>query len=258
MERVLATDFAQERNSGILVFNDFLEERLSAQAGAFRNADGTGNDKKANDGYVLTGRITGLLIDKPEKKQLLHLGVAHSFRVADNKEFSISSRPEAHMGPKYINTGTMENIQHANITNFEAAFVHHSLSFQGEYILGNYKKIDFDLIDSYNFASVYGQVSYFITGESKKFKSSYSGFGRVKPNKNFGIEKGSGAWEVAVRVSNSDLNSEDIFGGEQLDITLGVNWYLNPATRIMINYVRADIKDMGRADVIQGRMQIDF
>ena len=258
MERVLATDFAQERNSGILVFNDFMEKRLSAQAGAFRNAGGTGNDKKANDGYVLTGRITGLVINKPEKKQLLHLGVAHTFRVADNKEFSISSRPEAHMGAKYINTGTMENIQHANITNFELAFVHKSISFQSEYIIGNYKKMDFDPIDSYNFASIYGQVSYFITGESKKFKSSYDGFGRVKPNKNFGSEKGAGAWEFAVRVSNSDLNSEDILGGEQLDITFGLNWYLNPATRLMINYVRADIKDTGKAQVIQGRMQIDF
>ena len=258
MERVLATDFAQERNSGILVFNDFMEKRLAAQAGAFRNASGTGNDKNANDGYVLTGRVTGLVINKPEKKQLLHLGVAHTFRVADNKEFSISSRPEAHMGPKYVNTDTMENIQHANLTNFELAFVHKSLSFQSEYIIGNYKKIDFDPIDSYNFASIYGQVSYFITGESKKMKSSYDGFGRVKPNNNFGSEKGPGAWEVAVRVSNSDLNSEDVFGGEQLDLTVGLNWYLNPATRIMINYVRADIKDTGKAQVIQGRMQIDF
>ncbi len=257
MERVLATDFSQERNSGILVFNDFMEKRLSAQAGAFRNAIATGNDKKANDGYVLTGRITGLVINKPEKKQLLHIGVGHSFRKKDNKEFSITSRPEAHMGAKYINTGTMENIKHVNLTNFEAAFVHKSFSFQGEYILGKYKKMDFDPIDSYNFASIYGQVSYFITGESKKFKSSYSGFGRVKPHKNFGKE-GAGAWEVAVRVSNSDLNSEDIFGGEQLDITFGVNWHLNPATRIMINYVRADIKEMGKVSVIQGRMQIDF
>ncbi len=206
MERVLATDFAQERNSGILLFNDFMEKRLSAQAGAFRNSNIAGNDLEANDGYVLTGRFTGLLINDKEKNQLLHLGVAHTFRKKDNNEFSIKSRPEAHMGAKYINTGTMENIKHANLTNFEAAFVHKSFSFQGEYITGTYKKMDLEPIDKYQFASIYGQVSYFITGESKNFKSSYSGFGRVKPNKNFGKE-GAGAWEVAVRLSNSDLNS---------------------------------------------------
>ncbi len=257
MERVLATDFAQERNSGILIFNDFLEKRLSAQAGVFRNANGSGNDRQANDGYVLTGRITGLIINRSEKKQLLHVGVGHSFRKTDAHEFSIFSRSEAHMGAKYINTGTMENIKHSNLTNFEAALVLNSFSFQGEYILGNYKKMDFDPIDNYQFSSIYGQVSYFITGESKNFKSSYSGFGRVNPSKNFG-KNGSGAWEVAVRVSNSDLNSENIFGGEQTDITLGVNWYLNPVTRFMFNYVRVDIKDTGKVNVVQARVQIDF
>ncbi len=47
-------------------------------------------------------------------------------------------------------------------------------------------------------------------------------------------------------------------GGQQTDITLGVNWYLNSAARFMVNYVRADIKEMGKVGVIQGRVQIDF
>lgn len=258
MERVLATDFVKERNSGIVVFNDFLDKRLSAQMGAFRNAGGSGNDKVANDGYVLTGRITGLIINNPEKQQLLHIGVGHSYRKTHDKEFQIFSRPEAHMGPKYINTGVMENIKHANLTNFEIAFVYKSFSFQSEYIIGVYKKMNFDPINSYNFTSIYGQVSYFITGESKNYKSSYSGFDKVKLNKNFGSEKGAGAWEVAVRITDSDLNSEDILGGKQTDITFGVNWYLNPVTRFMFNYIRADIMNTGKASVIQARFQIDF
>lgn len=257
MERVLATDFAQERNSGILIFNDFFNKRFSAQAGAFRNTGANGNDKDANDGYVLTGRVTSLLINNPEKKQLLHVGVGHSFRNTDDNTFKISSRPEAHLGPKYINTGVIENIKHANLTNFEAAFVYKSFSFQGEYIIGNYKKMDFEAIDRYVFNSYYGQVSYYITGESKKFKSSYAGFGRVKPNKNFGKD-GAGAFEVAVRLSNSDLNSEDIYGGQQRDITIGLNWYLNPVSRIMVNYDFVKVTDIGNASNIQARMQIDF
>ncbi len=257
MERVLATDFAQERNSGIILFNDFFNKRFSAQAGAFRNSGANGNDRDANDGYVLTGRITGLLINNPEKKQLLHIGMGHSFRNTDDNTFKISSRPEAHLGPKYINTGVIEDIQHANLTNFEAAFVYKSFSFQAEYITGTYKKIDIDPIDKYVFDSYYGQVSYYITGESKKYKSSYSGFGRVKPNKNFGKD-GTGAFEVAVRLSNSNLNSKDILGGEQRDITLGLNWYLNPVARIMVNYDFVKVTNTGNASNIQMRMQIDF
>ncbi len=257
MERVLATDFAHERNSGIIIFNDFFNKRFSAQAGAFRNSS-FGNAIAANDGYIVTGRATGLLINKPDEHKILHLGVGFSHRVSDNHEFKISSRPEAHLGPKYINTGTIENIKHANLTNFEAVFIYKSFSFQGEYIIGVYDTMDFEPIDKYTFDSYYGQVSYFITGESKNYKGSYSGLGRVKPTKNFGSSGGAGAWEVAVRLSNSNLNSKDVFGGEQRDITLGVNWYVNPITRLMVNYDLVKVVDTGNAAVIQARMQIDF
>jgi phosphate-selective porin OprO/OprP len=47
-------------------------------------------------------------------------------------------------------------------------------------------------------------------------------------------------------------------GGEQQDITLGVNWYLNPVTRVMLNNVFANIKDVGNVNVFEVRFQIDF
>jgi len=49
------------------------------------------------------------------------------------------------------------------------------------------------------------------------------------------------------------------------DTTIGVNWYLNPNTRVMLNYVLADLRASdGSGDVmttentIQCRIQIDF
>ena len=66
------------------------------------------------------------------------------------------------------------------------------------------------------------------------------------------------AWEVELRYATSDLNSENISGGEQSDITLGVNWYLNPSTRIMFNNVWADVKDAGTMNVFPVRFQINF
>ena len=47
-------------------------------------------------------------------------------------------------------------------------------------------------------------------------------------------------------------------GGVLSDITAGVNWYLNPVTRIMFNYVMANVKDTGNASIAQVRMQLDF
>ncbi|MCB0464854.1 MAG: hypothetical protein KDC78_04130 [Aequorivita sp.] len=259
MERAFNIDFSQERNNGILVFNDFLGKRLSAQAGAFRMADNTGNDILADDGYALTGRITGLAIQNPEKRQLLHLGLGYSYRKPESKTYSVSSRPEAHLELKYINTETIENVDNINLANFEAVFVSGPFSIQGEYLSATLKNTANATFEKYNFKSYYGQLSYYITGESKKYKGSYEGFDRVKPKKNFGgKDKGAGAWEVALRYSNSDLTNKDVLGGQQSDITLGLNWYLNPVTRIMINHVWANIEDKGNASVLQGRLQIDF
>ncbi|MBK5212245.1 MAG: hypothetical protein JJE55_01130 [Flavobacteriaceae bacterium] len=259
MERALPIDFSQERNNGVVVFNDFLDDRLSAQVGAFRNSDETANNLAANDGYSVTGRVTALALNNPEKRQLLHLGVGYSFRKPETKEYSVSQSPEAHMAPKYIKTGTLTGVDNINLANFEAAFVTGPLSIQGEYLTATVNNINGAAFDKYNFSSYYGQLSYYITGESKNYKGSYEGFDRVKPNKNFGgKDKGAGAWEVALRYSSSNLNSEDVLGGEQSDITLGVNWYLNPSTRIMLNHVWADVKDTGKASILQARMQIDF
>ncbi len=259
MERSFFIDFSQERNNGILVFNDFFGERLSAQAGAFRMASNNGNDILADDGYVLTGRITGLAIQNSEKRQLLHLGLGYSYRKPESKTYSIASRPESHLELKYINTETIENVNNINLANFEAAFVSGPLSLQGEYLTATVNNNAEATFKKYNFDSYYGQVSYYITGESKNYKGSYEGFDRVKPKKNFGgKDKGAGAWEVALRYSNSDLENNDVLGGRQSDITVGLNWHLNPVTRIMINHVWANIENKGNASVLQGRLQIDF
>ena len=260
MERSILSDFSPTRNNGILVFNDFLENRLSAQAGLFRNAGDNGNDIMANDGYTFTGRITGLPIDDQDAKQLLHVGLGYSYRKPDTGEYRVRSKPEAHLsGVRYINTGTLEDVDNVNLTNLEAAYVSGPFSIQTEYLMAKVNTGNATTVGNYNFSSYYGEVSYFLTGESRKYKSSYAGFDRVKPTNNFGGEnKGSGAWEIALRYSTSDLNSENISGGEQSDITLGVNWYLNPATRIMFNNVWADVKDAGKMNVFQVRFQIDF
>jgi phosphate-selective porin OprO/OprP len=260
MERALPIDFMQERDNGIIAFNDFFDKKLSLQAGYFRNQSNNSSDLAANNGFAFTARATTLAFNNKEKNQLLHLGIGYSHRNPDTNEFRITSKPEAHLSSvKYISTGTISNVKSINLINFETVFIAGPFSFQGEYLTAKVNKQNTLLANNYNFSSYYGQISYFLTGEHKKYKSSYAGLDRVHPIKNYGGEKnGSGAWEVALRFSNSDLNDTTILGGEQSDVTLGLNWYLNPSTRVMFNNVWANIKDTGNANVFQVRFQIDF
>lgn len=255
MEGGANSDFSQGRNNGAMIFNDFFNDRLSAQLAAFRNGSNNSNDVSANDGYVLTGRVTGIPLRNDAERQLLHVGASYSFRKPDSKEYEISIAPGSHLSEDYISTGIIELVDDVSLINFESAFIQGSFSVQAEYLSASVNSIDY----GYQFSNYYAELSYFITGESKNFESSYDGFGRVKPKTNFGgRQKGSGALEVAFRYSKTDLSDKIILGGTQADLTFGMNWYLNSATRVMVNYVRAYIENKGNLDVFQARFQIDF
>lgn len=255
MERGPNSYFVQSRNNGAMVLNDFLDNQLSFQMGAFRNANNNSNDALANDGYTLTGRVTGIPVRNKAKKQLLHVGAAYSFRKPDSKEYKISIAPNSKLAEKYLTTGTIELVNDISLANFETAYIHGPFSIQAEYLTASVNAVDYQ----YNFSSYYGELSYFITGESRNYRGSYDGFGRIKPKKNFGgAQKGAGALELALRYSKTDLTDEIIVAEVQSEFALGINWYLNPVTRLMVNYARTNIENKGSLDVIQARFQIDF
>lgn len=253
MERSFPTNMAQERNAGLMVYNDFLDKKLSAQVGIFRNADKTGNDKSANDGYAFTSRITGTLLQNDEKHQLLHLGIGYSHRVSNSNEYQLKVRPESHLAKKFASSGVFTDVSSIELFNGEVGFVMNSFSLQAEYTQSTISNGSLYGLNSY-----YVMSSYFLTGERRPYKSSYDGFSRVKPKRNFGQEGGFGAVELALRYAAIDLDDKNIEGDVLSDITIGVNWYLNPVTRVMLNYVLADVKDKGTASIFQTRCQIDF
>ena len=85
------------------------------------------------------------------------------------------------------------------------------------------------------------QGSYWITGECRNYGKGK--FGRVKPCCNFLDDECCcyGAFELAVRYDFIDLQDANINGGEQGTLVVGVNWHLNPNTRVMLNYFNVDV-----------------
>ena len=79
-----------------------------------------------------------------------------------------------------------------------------------------------------------------LTGESRTYKGSDGEFKRLKPKNSFDLKKGKwGAWEVAGRFDQLDLQDKNVNGGEMKRMSLALNWYPNEDVRVMAGYTRA-------------------
>ncbi|MFZ1621775.1 porin, partial [Dokdonella sp.] len=69
-----------------------------------------------------------------------------------------------------------------------------------------------------------------ITGESW----GYKGGTPTTPSPN---DPAAGMWQVGVRYDDANLTDGSIRGGDEHNITVGVNWYWRSNVKIMANYV---------------------
>ena len=116
-----------------------------------------------------------------------------------------------------------------------------------------------------SFDGWYVQASWILTGESKGYSTATGSFTPPKPNDPFTLDgPGWGAWELAARYSDLDLNDNTenadnvitawtgastktypyyntVRGGDQKIATLGINWYPNSVVRFALDYQWIDI-----------------
>ncbi len=269
MERALPDVLTPGRNMGLLSYDSPLNKRLTWAIGAFKGVDDfpSDDDSDEDQGYAVTARVTGLPWYADEGRRWLHLGVAYSRRNPDGAVLGWKARPEAHLANRYVNTEGIAGYRLADARmddvaewGMEAALTCGPFSVQGEYMLA---EVDTDSAGRRAFDGYYVQAGYFLTGECRPYTPASGLVGRVRPRRNFslGEERGWGAWEVALRYSELDLDDGPIRGGVEENYTFGLNWYLNANTRVMWNYVLANIEhDLydGDLQVFQTRFQVDF
>jgi phosphate-selective porin OprO/OprP len=256
MERGLPSAFDPARNTGVGVYLLSDDQRVTFSTGGFRETSSSGNGFGSDSPYDVTSRLTGLPWYENSGRRLLHIGLSYSHQFRDDDPLQVEQRPEAHLSPvQYVDTGDFD-ADDVNLINPELALVVGPFSVQGEY-----KHSFVQLPDGSNpqFQGFYAYASYFLTGESRPYKPAEAVFDRVKPAHNFLSDGGGwGAWEVAARYSYLDLNDESIDGGRLGDVTAGVNWYLNPDVRVTVNYVFADLHDVGNTNIVETRFQLAF
>ena len=275
MERSLGDTgiFVPGRNVGVMAFDYSENERMTWAIGGFINHTPENPPRYISDNGqgAVTMRLTYLpwYDEATGGRGLLHVGAGYSYRVNGTDTLQLLSRPESHMAPYVLDTGTIANAPNYQIYNGELAFVYGAFSAQAEYFgLALNRNGGFG---NQNFNGCYVNLSYFLTGENRVYNRHAGAFnGRIKPFGNFFrvrdengcVQTGIGAWEVAYRYSYGDLIDGPINGGRTGDHTVGLNWYLNPYMRMMFNYIHSTTDDAnaldGDIDIFQMRAQIDF
>jgi phosphate-selective porin OprO/OprP len=260
LERSVSSANDPVYNAGVMIFDAAAEERMTWAVGVFRAGTDDGEISKGDGEWASTARVTGLPYYNEDGSSYVHLGVGVSHRNPTGDSLSFGSKPEANLAPTYISISSLP-ADDVDLLGLEAAWVSGPLTVQSEYRTA---AVDAPGQSDKDFDGFYAQASWFLTGENRPYRKSSGGYGAVKVKDNaFSKDHGLGAWELAARYSTLDLTDGTVDGGALDDVTLGVNWYLNQNTKVMVNYVMADLEPAGggadgTTDILEFRVQFAY
>ncbi len=237
---------------GIQAWDTFDEEHGTWATGFFKNTTNIFDSGFGDGEYNWTSRVTYLPLYEEDGDYLLHLGVSGSIRDPNNGSLRYRSRPSLRNGapsglnPVFIDTTTFL-CSEQDMLGLELAGNYGAFSFQSE-LMNSWSQDTISPVGPLAGLNVgtayvnsfYVEGLYFLTGESRPYERKGGVFARVVPHENFKWGHGLGAWQVGARYSRTNLRDVGIDGGKLQDVTLGLNWFLNPNMKIQANYVWSD------------------
>ncbi len=223
---------------GICAFDTWAEEHGTWATGLFKNTTNVFAYGIGEGEYAWTSRVSYLPWYEEEGAYLAHIGVSGSIRDPNNSQQRYRARSSLRNGPGSLNpvlanTGTFTSSE-TDMLNLESVWQFESLLLQAEYCIAQDQDTLFGATTVHGY---YAEALYFLTGEHREYEKKTGAFGRVVPHKNFGDCGSLGAWQVGARYSRANLVDTGLDGGQLEDVTLGLNWFLNPNLKIQNNYI---------------------
>lgn len=242
---------------GVSVWDFYLDdERGMWHAGIYKLTNNVFAYDVSDGAYSVDGRLTWLpwYDDSSGGRYLCHTAVGTAYRSFEFDQFRIRTRGPLRNGPSglaplYTDTGTLDgDSQFICVPEF--AVVHGPWHLQAEYAaswVSNVRRGATPLTGSYFSHGGYAELLYFLTGEHRVYEKKSGSFGRVVPFENANLVRGRsgpiftrGAWQVGVRWSVIDLFDGPVAAGAVRDLTVGLNWFLNPNMKLQANYFFAN------------------
>lgn len=270
MERSLAFDAFVELGDngfmpGVSLWRNLLDQHLFVGAGVFRPNIRNIFGWNVGDGeWLATARVAGTPYYRDHGRYLVHLGLGALHSTADDNVIRFRARPLVRNGPAVLHN-TIAQIQ-GDLHNYSlvvpeflaiwgplsvaaewyGAFVHQRPT--GEFArVGTQGHVVEGGRGSLFYHGGYVEVGYFLTGESRNYSRTFMCLDRQLVHETaFAVENeegghccGRGAWQLLARFDYLDLDNKGVNGGIINNLTLGVNWYLNPNSKLQFNYVLA-------------------
>ena len=272
MERSFAQDaFEGPFNNGFLPGIQFLNNNedgsIGWQVGEFKNTANPFGYSNYSGGSSTVGRLVYLPIYEDQGRKLLHLGISGRTQGLRNNQVRFRTRGDIRNGPPgplnsiYADSGLLTGTWQ-NMVGLELVGNNGPWSFQSEYfgswvynaattnlgalVTNGFQPAPGTKVGTVYYQSGYAEVLYFLTGESRTYTKIEYRFDRPIPRNNFYVVRdggrtgpislSEGAWQVGVRYNYLCLNDGQVNGGVLNGLTLGLNWLLNPNTRVYFNY----------------------
>lgn len=260
-------------------FSSFIERAAFTDAFGFERRLGLSAQVKAGDFLAQAGFFTDNAEDLPSKAwsadgrvvfmpefgdTQLHLGASvHHADLATGDTVRYRQRPLVHFtSDRFVNTGNLAADSELGL-GVEAALIHGPFHAAAEFY---HQEVNIPgFASDPGFSGGYAEIGYFLTGESRGYKSGT--FNRTKPANPVG-DGGLGALQLNLRYDNLDLNSGTITGGKQDGYLASLIWIPIAYARLMVNYGRLEYSDAAIStlggsrdygvDVIGVRSEIDF
>ncbi len=240
MEKALAVTALSERKGGGVSFLKRTPTRiLNADLVFFSpNRD---NLRDAGQALVLHYVHSPITL---RNRDNVHLGGSFSYRINANEDNTrFRSRPEIGVTDMYfVDTGTISGADKIIRASLEASRINGRFSWQTELLSTRVQRTGFDDV---RFWGAYAYVSWFLSNDSRNYNAGNGQYDALTPSSPL-FKGGRGAFELAFRASYVDLTDKDVTGGQESNLSLGFNWYLNYKLRLMANVVKVlDVKRPG-------------
>lgn len=161
-----------------------------------------------------------------QAEQVLHLGISAIGYDPSKDTVRLNVRPEADLANiRLIDSTNLTDTDSARQLGLEAAYFQGPLKINAEYVDAAYSR---KTHANYSPNSWYVSGVYNLTGE----KFGYAAGIYTVPV----ADTEAGIWQLTARYSKLNANDGAVLGGEQNNLTVGVNWYWRLNFKFMANY----------------------